>query len=221
MSPPPQTVCDATASWAQSYAPKGGRPTKRGHEVVVVESEERFPPPPPRVKPPRSPPSHHSGQGALDVGALAAIVATHVTDACHTLVEQATVTGVEAALANGRAAEQRWALSRAEKVQGNTQRALDRALVMANKGGGGVEAVRGDLKEAEEGRQEAEVKAAQLRVEMEALRRTRDDLRRRQGVPQAQVRSLTSTLSGNYTAPQRVGPLGVQSQGSGNKSGSQ
>ena len=42
---PPKIVCDATASWAQSYAPKGGRPTKRGHEVVVVESEE--PPPPP------------------------------------------------------------------------------------------------------------------------------------------------------------------------------
>ena len=35
--PPPQTVCDAAASWAQSYAPKGGRSTKRGHEVVVVD----------------------------------------------------------------------------------------------------------------------------------------------------------------------------------------
>ena len=36
----PTSVCDATASWVQSYAPKGKRPTKhtkRGAEVVVVE----------------------------------------------------------------------------------------------------------------------------------------------------------------------------------------
>ena len=36
----PQFVCDATATWVQSYAPKGGRPTKhtkRSAEVVVVE----------------------------------------------------------------------------------------------------------------------------------------------------------------------------------------
>ena len=97
--------------------------------------------------------------------ASAATVATHVTDACQTLVEQAAVTGVEAALAKGRAAEQRSALARAERVQGNTQRAPDRALDLANKTG--QEAVRGDLKEAQEGRQKAEVDAAQLRVEVE------------------------------------------------------
>ena len=55
---------------------------------------------------------------------------------------------MEAALAKGRAAEQRSALSRAEKVQGNTQRALDQALELANKWGNELEAVRGDLKEA-------------------------------------------------------------------------
>ena len=38
----PQSVCDATAAWVQSYAPKGGRPTKHtkwGAEVVVVEPD--------------------------------------------------------------------------------------------------------------------------------------------------------------------------------------
>ena len=38
----PQSVCDATASCVQSYAPKGGRPIKhpkRGAEVVVVEPD--------------------------------------------------------------------------------------------------------------------------------------------------------------------------------------
>ena len=92
--------------------------------------------------------------------ALAATLATHVTDACQTLVEQVAVTGVEAALAKGRAAEQRSALSRAEKVMGNAQRALDRALELANTRGEELEAVRGDLKDAQEGRQKAEVEAA-------------------------------------------------------------
>ena len=80
--------------------------------------------------------------------ALAARVATHVTDACQTLVEQAAVTGVEAALAKGRAADHWSASARAEKVQGNSQRALDRALEVANKRGEELEAVRGDPKEA-------------------------------------------------------------------------
>ena len=52
--------------------------------------------------------------------ALGASVATHVTDACHVLVEQAAATGVEAALANGRAADHKSALAKAEKVYGNT-----------------------------------------------------------------------------------------------------
>ena len=77
-------------------------------------------------------------------------------------MEQAAVTGVEAALAKGRADEQRSPLSRAEMVQGSTQRALDRALEMANKRGEELEAVRGDLKEAQEGRQKAGLEAAQL-----------------------------------------------------------
>ena len=51
---------------------------------------------------------------------------------------------------------------------------------------------------------------------MEASQRTRDDLEQRLGVAEAQVRSLTSTLSATYTAQQ----AGVQSQGIG-KSGSQ
>ena len=45
MTPPP-IVRDATASWAQSYAPKGAKPTKRGSKVVVMESEEGPPPHP-------------------------------------------------------------------------------------------------------------------------------------------------------------------------------
>ena len=94
------------------------------------------------------------------MGALAASVATHVTDACQTLVEQAAATGVGAALAEGRAADHNSALSKAEKVQGNTQRALDRALELANKRGEELEAVRGDLKEAQEGRRKAEMEAA-------------------------------------------------------------
>ena len=38
----PQSACDATTRWVQSYAPKGGRATKhtkRGAEVVVVEPD--------------------------------------------------------------------------------------------------------------------------------------------------------------------------------------
>ena len=106
---------------------------------------------------------------ALDVGALAASVASHVTDACQTLVEQAAATGVEAALAKGRSANHTSALTRAEKVQGNTQHALDRALDLANKRGEAREAVRGDLKEAHEGRPKAEVQVAQLGVEVAQL----------------------------------------------------
>ena len=39
---------------------------------------------------------------AFDVAALAATLATHTTDACQTLVEQAAVRGLDAALARGR-----------------------------------------------------------------------------------------------------------------------
>ena len=117
----------------------------------------------------------------LDVGAWAATVATRVTDACQTLVEQAAVTGVEAAPARGRAADHKVALSRAAKVQGNTQRALDRALDLANKRAEELVAVGGDLKEAQEGRHTAEVEAAQLRLEVEVPPRRGDDLQQRLG----------------------------------------
>ena len=103
---------------------------------------------------------------ALDVEALGASVATHVTDACQVLVEQAAATGVEAALARGRSADHKSALARAEKVQGNTQRALDQAFNLAAKRGEEVEAMREALREAQEGRRKAEVEAAQLRVEV-------------------------------------------------------
>ena len=158
---------------------------------------------------------------ALVVEALGASMATHVTDACQTLVEQAAASGVEAALAKGRAADHKSALARAEKVQGNTQRALDQALNLATKRGEDLETVRGALKEAEEGRQKAEVEAARLRVEVEALRSRGDDLQQRLGVAEAQVHSLTSTLTATYSAHQGLGPPGVQSQGSGSRSGSQ
>ena len=89
---------------------------------------------------------------------------------------------------------------RPKKVQGNTQRALDQALNVAAKRGEEVETVRGALGGAEEGRRKAEVEAAALRVEVEAQRRRGDDLQQRLGVAEAQVRSLTSTLSASFTA---------------------
>ena len=92
---------------------------------------------------------------------------------------------MEAALARGRAADHKSALSRADQVRGNTPRARDRAHDLANKRGEELEAVRGDLKEAQEGRQRAEVEVAQLRVEVDALRRRREDLRQRLGVAEA------------------------------------
>ena len=97
---------------------------------------------------------------APDVEALGASVATHVTDACQVLVEQAAATGVEAALAKGRSADHKSALAKAEKVQGNTQRALDQALNLAAKRGEEMEAMREALREAQEGRRKAEVEAA-------------------------------------------------------------
>ena len=66
----------------------------------------RVPPPPLRGKPPPPHPSHQRWPrwrpsppppADLDVGALAATVATHVTGTCQILVEQKAVTGVEAA----------------------------------------------------------------------------------------------------------------------------
>ena len=84
--------------------------------------------------------------------------------------------------------------------------------------------MRGALGEAEEGRRKAEVEAAQLRVEVEAQRRRGDDLQQRLGVAEAheaQVRTLTSTLTAFFTAQQGLGPPGVQNQGSGSRSGSQ
>ena len=51
------------------------------------------------------------------------------------LVEQAAATGVAAALAKGRSADHKSALAKAEKVQGNTQRALDQALTWPPRGG--------------------------------------------------------------------------------------
>ena len=111
------------------------------------------------------------GMTPLDVEALGASVATHVTDACQVLVEQAAATGVEPALAKGRSADHKSALAKAEKAQGNTQRALDQALNLAAKRGEEVEAMREALREAQVGRRKAEVEAAQLRVEVEGQRR--------------------------------------------------
>ena len=112
---PPPSVVDATADWVRQYAAKGGRPgkgqTKRGADVVVVEPDAppplrgkgQTPAPKPSPKPSKvakvaaAQPPHE----ALDVEALGASVATHVTDACQVLVEQAAATGVEGALAKG------------------------------------------------------------------------------------------------------------------------
>ena len=200
----------------------GKRQTKRGPDVVVVEPDAppplrgkgQTPAPKPSPKPSNvakvaaAQPPHE----ALDVEALGASVATHVTDACQVLVEQAAATGVEAALAKGRSADHKSALAKAEKAQGNTQRALDQALNLAAKRGEEVEAMREALREAQEGRRKAEVEAAQLRVEVGGQQRRGDDLQQRLGVAEAQVRSLTSTLCASF---------GLQSQGSGSRSGSQ
>ena len=204
-----------------------GRMRPRGEGPPSIQSGglrwwslRRMPPPPLRGKAPTPSPKPSK---VAKVEALGASVATHVTDACRVLVEQAAATGVEAALsmAKGRPADHKLALAKAEKVPGNTQRALDQALNLAAKRGEEVETVRGALREAEEGRWKAEVEAAALRVEVEALQRKGDDLQQRLGVAEAQVRSLTSTLSASFTAQQGLGPPGVQSQGSGSRSGSQ
>ena len=97
---------------------------------------------------------------ALDMEALGASVATHMTDSCQVLVEQAAATGVEAALAKGRSADHKSVflakvLAKAERVQGNTQRGLDQALNLAAKRGEEVEAMREALREAQEGRRKA------------------------------------------------------------------
>ena len=116
------------------------------------------------------------------MGALGASVATHVTDACQVLVEQAAATGVD----------HKSALAKDEKVQGNTQRALDQEDQEE------VEAMREALREAQEGRQKAEVEAAQLRVEVEGQRRRGDDLRQRLGVAEAQVVCVGSFTGGEF-----------------------
>ena len=165
---PPPSVLDATAEWVRQCAPKGGRPgkqTKRGPEVVVVQADAppphrgKGPTPSPKPSPKLSKVAKVAAQPppeALGVEALGASVATLVT----VLVEQAAATGVEAALAKGRSADHKSALAKAEKVQGNTQRALDHALNLAAKRGPGgpeeVEAMRGALREAEDGRRKAE-----------------------------------------------------------------
>ena len=135
--------------------------------------------------------------------------------------QAAEAAGGAAEAAGARPAKPVSALAKAEQVQGNTQRALDQALNLAAKRGEEVEAMREALREAQEGRREAEVEAAQLRVEVEGQRRRGDDLQQRLGVAEAQVRSLTATLSASFTAQQGLAPQGVQSQGSGSRSGSQ
>ena len=132
--------------------------------------------------------------------ALGASVATHVTDPCQVLVEQAAATGVEAALAKDWSADHKSALATAEKAQGNTECALDQALNLAAKRGEEVEAMREALREAGDGRRKAEVEAAQLRVEVEAQQRRGDDLQQCLGLAEAQVRTLTSTLTASFTA---------------------
>ena len=90
--------------------------------MVVVEADA--PPTPHRGKGPTPSPkpwkvakvAAQPPPEALDVEALGASVATHVTDACQVLVDQAAATGVEAALAKGRSADHESALANAEKV---------------------------------------------------------------------------------------------------------
>ena len=60
------------------------------------------------------------------------------------------------------------------------------------------------MKKATEGRQESEVEVAGVKVHLEALRRTRDDLQQGLGVAEAQVHSLSTTLSAAFIAQQGV-----------------
>ena len=151
---------------------------------------------------------------AFDVEALGANVATHLTDACQTLLEQAAATGVKAALAKGRAGNHKSALMKAEKVQGNTPRALDQTLNLATKRGEELETVTGALRDAEEEMRKAGVEASGLRVEVEALHRRGDDLQQRLGMAEAQLHSLTSTLRATFTAQEALVLPGVHSHGS-------
>ena len=230
--PPPLLWWRPLPNGFGSMHPRGeGRGSRRSGDLTWWWLS-RMPPPPHRGKGPTPSPkpspkpkaakvAAQPPPEALDVEALGASVATHVTDACQVLVEQAAATGVEAALAKGSSADHKSALAKAEKVQGNTQRALDSALNLAAKRGEEVEAMREALREAEDGRRKAEVEAAQLRVDVEGQRRRGDDLQQRLGVAEAQVRTLTSILTASFTAQQGLAPQGVQSQGSGSRSGSQ
>ena len=95
--------------------------------MVFVEADA--PPPPHRGKgPTRSPKPWKVAKVAAqpppeapDVEALGASVATHVTDACQVLVEQAAATVVEAALAMGRSADHK----RGEEVEAQRRRGGD------------------------------------------------------------------------------------------------
>ena len=56
---------------------------------------------------------------------------------------------------------------------------------------------------------------------VDGQRRRGDDLQQRLGMAEAQVRSLTFTPCASFTAQQGLAPQGLQSQGSGSRSGSQ
>ena len=129
--------------------------------------------------------------------------------------------GVEAALAKGWSADHKSPFAKAEKVQGNTQSALDQALNLASNRGEEVETVSGALRKAEGGRRKAVVEAAALRVEVKALQRRGEDLQQRLGVAESQVRSLTSTLNASLTTQQGPGLSGVHSHPSRSSNGSQ
>ena len=60
------------------------------------------------------------------------------------------------------------------------------------------------LKEATEGRQEADVQATGSGVEVEALRKERNDLHQQPGVAEEPVHSFTSTLSATFSTQQGV-----------------
>ena len=97
-----QSVCDATATWVQSYAPKGGRltkHTKRGAEVVVVEPDAPTPTLEGKAPNPPPPQAVEGGQGGAPPSQRP-LMWCHATDTYQTLVEQAAATGLEAALPN-------------------------------------------------------------------------------------------------------------------------
>ena len=91
---------------------------------------------------------------------------------------------------------------KAEKSQGHTQRALERAQDQVQKESEEREGVKANIAREREDRQKAKVEYATMSAQNEAVTKERDELKQRLQVAEAQVRSLTTTLSTSFGASQ-------------------